>query len=282
MTRLRPCAFPAEWEPHDATWIAWPHHEPDWPGKLGPIPWVYAEIARVLAAHERVEILCHDDECASRGRGASRARTACSDERAAARRAERSRLAARLRRRPACSTTTAAVVARQLAASTPGRSTTTIERDAQVGARSQRITGLPRVEPRAAGQRRARWCSRAAASRRTARARCSSPRSGCCRRAGAQSRADARRLRARLSRLRSAFATRSGSARAASATTRTATSTTSRASSTPDVDRARRTRTIRPTTRITAARLDNLRAAAARGRRRRRAAGREAAVSARR
>ncbi|MEP6618511.1 MAG: agmatine deiminase family protein [bacterium] len=54
-------SFPAEWQPHDATWIAWPHHEPDWPGKLGPIPWVYAEIARVIALHERVEILCHDD-----------------------------------------------------------------------------------------------------------------------------------------------------------------------------------------------------------------------------
>ncbi len=53
--------MPAEWERHRATWIAWPHHEPDWPGKMGPIPWVYAEIARVLHRHERVEILCHDD-----------------------------------------------------------------------------------------------------------------------------------------------------------------------------------------------------------------------------
>jgi len=53
--------FPAEWERHDATWIAWPQHEPDWPGKLAPIPWVYAEIVRVLAAHERVEILCNDE-----------------------------------------------------------------------------------------------------------------------------------------------------------------------------------------------------------------------------
>ena len=53
--------FPAEWEPHAATWIAWPHHEPDWPGKLEPIPWVYAEIVRVLHRHERVEILCNDD-----------------------------------------------------------------------------------------------------------------------------------------------------------------------------------------------------------------------------
>lgn len=54
--------FPAEWQPHEATWIAWPHHEPDWPGKLGPIPWVYAEIARVISQYERVEILCHDDD----------------------------------------------------------------------------------------------------------------------------------------------------------------------------------------------------------------------------
>lgn len=53
--------WPAEWEPHAATWIAWPHHEPDWPGKLAPIPWVYAEIVRVLHRRERVEILCHDE-----------------------------------------------------------------------------------------------------------------------------------------------------------------------------------------------------------------------------
>jgi agmatine deiminase len=54
-------SFPPEWSRHAATWIAWPHHEPDWPGKIGAIVWVYAEIARVLANHERVEILCHDD-----------------------------------------------------------------------------------------------------------------------------------------------------------------------------------------------------------------------------
>jgi agmatine deiminase len=51
--------WPAEWERHAATWIAWPHNKSDWPGKFEPIPWVYAEIARALAAHERVEILCH-------------------------------------------------------------------------------------------------------------------------------------------------------------------------------------------------------------------------------
>jgi agmatine deiminase len=60
--------MPAEWEPHRATWIAWPHHEPDWPGKLGAIPWVYAEIARVLAAHETVEILCQSEEVSEQAR----------------------------------------------------------------------------------------------------------------------------------------------------------------------------------------------------------------------
>lgn len=50
--------MPAEWAPHDATWLAWPFHEPDWPGKLEPIPWVYTEIVRALSAHERVEVVC--------------------------------------------------------------------------------------------------------------------------------------------------------------------------------------------------------------------------------
>ncbi len=49
--------MPAEWEPHEATWIAWPHNRTDWPGKFEAIPWVYAEIVRHLARVERVEII---------------------------------------------------------------------------------------------------------------------------------------------------------------------------------------------------------------------------------
>ena len=49
--------MPAEWEPHSATWVAWPHNVDDWPGKFGPIPWVYVEIVRLLSRVERVEIL---------------------------------------------------------------------------------------------------------------------------------------------------------------------------------------------------------------------------------
>lgn len=52
--------MPAEWEPHAATWIAWPHNPEDWPGKFEPIPWVYAEIVRHLAAGEKVNILVND------------------------------------------------------------------------------------------------------------------------------------------------------------------------------------------------------------------------------
>ena len=60
--------FPAEFAAHAATWIAWPHHEPDWPGKLAPIPWVYAEIVRALSDYDRVEILCHDESVAENAR----------------------------------------------------------------------------------------------------------------------------------------------------------------------------------------------------------------------
>ena len=49
--------MPAEWEPHEATWLGWPHNETDWPGKLPAIQWVYTEIVRKLAPGEIVRIL---------------------------------------------------------------------------------------------------------------------------------------------------------------------------------------------------------------------------------
>src|ERR1041384_1054956 len=49
--------MPAEWEPHDATWIGWPHNRSDWPGKLAPIQWGYGEIVRRLAPGGIVRIL---------------------------------------------------------------------------------------------------------------------------------------------------------------------------------------------------------------------------------
>ncbi|MEX2263746.1 MAG: agmatine deiminase family protein [Bryobacteraceae bacterium] len=54
--------MPAEWEPHEATWIAWPHNRDDWPGKFQAVPWVYADIVRRLAKVERVRILAQDED----------------------------------------------------------------------------------------------------------------------------------------------------------------------------------------------------------------------------
>jgi agmatine deiminase len=61
--------MPAEWEPHAGTWIAWPHNANDWPGKFAAIPWVYAEIVRLLAAHETVNILVNDEAQERRAAG---------------------------------------------------------------------------------------------------------------------------------------------------------------------------------------------------------------------
>ena len=58
---VRPAQImPAEWGPHDATWLAWPHNVRDWPGKFAPIPWVYAEIVRNVAGGETVRLLVQD------------------------------------------------------------------------------------------------------------------------------------------------------------------------------------------------------------------------------
>jgi agmatine deiminase len=61
--------MPAEWEPHEATWLAWPHNPEDWPGKFQPIPWVYAGIVRLLAAHEQVHLLVEDAKAEQRAEG---------------------------------------------------------------------------------------------------------------------------------------------------------------------------------------------------------------------
>jgi agmatine deiminase len=60
--------MPAEWERHEATWIAWPHEAEDWPGKLPAIDWVYGEVVRHLAVGERVRILVHTAAVEKRAR----------------------------------------------------------------------------------------------------------------------------------------------------------------------------------------------------------------------
>ena len=59
MTRRR---MPAEWEPHKATWIAWPYMESDFPGKLDAVRWAFCEFIRHVSKVETVNILCCTDE----------------------------------------------------------------------------------------------------------------------------------------------------------------------------------------------------------------------------
>jgi agmatine deiminase len=58
--------MPAEWDTHEGTWIGWPQNPSDWPGKFAAIPWVYAEIVRLLSQRENVHILVNSDTVARR------------------------------------------------------------------------------------------------------------------------------------------------------------------------------------------------------------------------
>ena len=49
--------MPAEWEPHRATWLSWPHRLATWPDKFDPIPQLYVRLVRELAAVEPVHVL---------------------------------------------------------------------------------------------------------------------------------------------------------------------------------------------------------------------------------
>ncbi|MBI3331986.1 agmatine deiminase family protein [Candidatus Peregrinibacteria bacterium] len=54
--------MPAEWEPHAATWLTWPHNENHWPGKFEKIPPIWAQMVRELSTGEDVHILVHSSE----------------------------------------------------------------------------------------------------------------------------------------------------------------------------------------------------------------------------
>jgi len=89
--------MPAEWEPHESTWLAWPHFRDDWPGKFEPIQWVYAEIIRNLARHERVDLVVNSAESERPRPRCSRQGRCTFEERDLPSLAHRPRLDARLR-----------------------------------------------------------------------------------------------------------------------------------------------------------------------------------------
>jgi agmatine deiminase len=67
---LDPCSFdftgwamPAEWDRHDATWLAWPKNTETWPAGLGPVREVYVRMIAALCPHEKVYVLLDGCEC---------------------------------------------------------------------------------------------------------------------------------------------------------------------------------------------------------------------------
>lgn len=65
--------MPAEWEPHAATWLVWPHNPDDWPGRFDPVPWAYVEILRVLTRYEPVRLVVPEDPARGPGDRLARA-----------------------------------------------------------------------------------------------------------------------------------------------------------------------------------------------------------------
>jgi agmatine deiminase len=53
--------MPAEWEPHEATWLTWPHDESHWPGRFERVPAIWAGMVRELETGEDVHLLLHDE-----------------------------------------------------------------------------------------------------------------------------------------------------------------------------------------------------------------------------
>jgi len=60
--------MPAEWEPHAATWLSWPHNPDTWPGKVSVIPPIWVEIVRALLPGEDVHLLVRDEEIEAEAR----------------------------------------------------------------------------------------------------------------------------------------------------------------------------------------------------------------------
>ena len=61
--------MPAEWEPQEAVWLAWPHNELTWPGgMLVEVEQSYIEIIRALHTGQKIKLLVKDSESEARVR----------------------------------------------------------------------------------------------------------------------------------------------------------------------------------------------------------------------
>ena len=55
-------SMPAEWMPHRATWLSWPHNRETWPTQLESVREVWVRMIKALAPHEEVALLVNDEQ----------------------------------------------------------------------------------------------------------------------------------------------------------------------------------------------------------------------------
>jgi agmatine deiminase len=54
--------MPAEWYPHQATWLSWPKDPETWPDRVAQVEEIYLQMIAALAPHELVNLLVDDAE----------------------------------------------------------------------------------------------------------------------------------------------------------------------------------------------------------------------------
>ncbi len=54
-------SMPAEWAPHRATWLSWPHNQETWPAQLERVREAWVQMILALSPHEKVCLLVNDD-----------------------------------------------------------------------------------------------------------------------------------------------------------------------------------------------------------------------------
>jgi len=52
--------MPAEWHPHESTWLVWPKNPLTWPDRVAEVQELYLQIMTLLAFQERVDLLVDD------------------------------------------------------------------------------------------------------------------------------------------------------------------------------------------------------------------------------
>ena len=74
--RMAGFRMPAEWEPHLATYMTWPHNLETWPGKFDPVPEQYAAVVAGLSRFETTRLLVVDAAAAEQAAGTA-AKSGC-------------------------------------------------------------------------------------------------------------------------------------------------------------------------------------------------------------